>query len=609
MPRLSLDAEIDRLLSESVDGTRFRDCALVLRQLTLSRPVREGAELVDEAGRLWKAGEAADDGVQPVATVSVGASAAVAAGTRLRCGDVVVELRAEVICTAGGVWDLVRNDWRLDGEGRRVAATNPVVVDLMESQIEVGRWAAERVACLREQRPHSQSVCELYADRAAGKTFVGVLIILLVAFDVPKIGKMPLTAWLVSTQHGSRDELDREIKAILPGSGKDYNRGGLYVYRELPKHQYRLLNGAVIQHKTIDDPEAQLRAGTVDVGLLNEGASMPFEAFRNVLRRTVDHFGFIVITTNTPKRQRGNWVTRLADAAAAALKTGKVPATAVFRPDKRLNAAIKIEANGPIDEALRSCLEEGDTIDEGVILEADAKCYSPPFDLDTHVQPLPQVGLVDITADLTQRLHGRPYRFVIGSDFQQQNAAVAFRIFAPSHDPSTWTQFSMWAVRGWFLRGGGSEDDLLDVMEADGFKADDCLVVGDCSGQWQKGDHGYGPVSFDVFKTRGWEIVAPTKKKGAKGLYSKNPDVEQSVAQLRNAIRSGRFYVAPGEAAANVAKALHKCDATVDRFENLRPKGIFSHLGDCCRYPLWFLTTRVTSVAAPLPSYVTSRRH
>ena len=609
MPRLSLDAKLDRQLAESVEGSRFRDCAIVLRRLTLARPVREGAELVDSSGRLWKAGEVAEDGVQPVATVSVGASATVAAGEWLRCGDVVVELCAEVICAGGGVWDLVKNDWRLDAAGRRVAATHPVTVDLMESQVSIGRWAGERVAAFREQRSHPQSVCELYADRAAGKTFVGVLIVLLCAFDAPRIGKMPLTAWLVSTQHGSRDELDREIKAILPGSGKDFSNGGLFVYRELPKHQYRLLNGAVIQHKTIDDPEAQLRSGTVDVALLNEGASMPLSVFRNTIRRTVDHFGFIVITTNTPKKTRGSWVTRLADGAAAQLAAGKVPSTALFRPDKKLNAAIRIEANGPIDEALRSCLGENDTIDEGVILEADDKCYSPPFSLEDHVRPLPQVGLVDVTAELLKRLHGRPYTYLVGADFQQQNAAVAFRIYAPRiDDPASWKNFCMWAVRGWFLKGGGDEHDLIDLMEGEGFRGDNCLVVGDCSGQWQKGDHGYGPVSFDIFKSRGWEIVAPTKKKGAKGLFSKNPDVEQSVGQLRTAIKAGRFMVAPGEAAANVAKALHKCDATVDRLGNLRPKGLMAHTADCCRYSLFFLSTRVGSVASPLPSYVTNRR-
>ncbi len=70
---------------------------------------------------------------------------------------------------------------------------------------------------------------------------------------------------------------------------------------------------------------------------------------------------------------------------------------------------------------------------------------------------------------------------------------------------------------------------------------------------------------------------------------------------------SDRFFVLPGDPAANVAKALHKCDARVDDFGNYKPSGRFAHLGDACRYPAYFLLTRVDSVAAPLPAYVTRR--
>lgn len=608
MTRLSIDAELDRLLAESQEGTRYRDCALVLRRLTLARPVREGAELVDEAGRLWKAGEVGADGVQPVANVSVGASTKAPAGTWLRCGDDVVELRAEVIASVGGVWDTLRNDWRLDEEGRRVPAAVPVVVDLMESQIEAARWAAERVAAFRAQRPHPQSTCQLFSDRRAGKTFVAVLIVLLLAFDSPKVGRMPLVAWLVSTMHGSRDELDREIKGILPGSGKSYADGGLYIYRELPKHEYRLLNGAVLQHKTIDDIEASLRAGTVDVAILNEAASMPFSAYRNVLRGTQDHTGFVVLTNNTPKRTRGNWVTRLADGAARDVREGRDPAVAVFRPDPKKNAAVSQAAKGPIDQALRYCLDEGETLDEGVILEADAKCYSPPFDLDQHVKGGALWGLVDVTAEVLQRLWGRPYQFLVGQDYQQQCAAVAFRIMARDARPESWKAFTLVAAHAWFLGGGGDEDDLLDAMEADGFTAATCFVVGDSSGAWQKGDHGYGPVSFAALRSRGWHVTGPTKPRTKTAKYGKNPDVEQTVGRLRTLIRDGRFLVAASESTKALQKALHKCDAIVDRYGNLRPKGIHGHLTDCCRYAHHWLATNVGAVAAQVPAYVRAGR-
>ena len=144
MPRLSLDAELDKLLAESQDSTRYRDFAMQLRRLTLSGKAPEGAYLTDDTGRQWIAGEVGDDGVQPVVSEVIGASTTAAEGLVLRWDGGEVTLRVEIIASAGGVWDTLRRDWRRDGSGSRVVAQRPVVVDLMESQIETARWAAGR---------------------------------------------------------------------------------------------------------------------------------------------------------------------------------------------------------------------------------------------------------------------------------------------------------------------------------------------------------------------------------------------------------------------------------------------------------------------------------
>lgn len=598
MPRLSLDAELDRLLQESQDATRYRDVAMVLRRLTLSRPVKEGARLTDETGRVWIAGEVGDDGVQPVATEIVGASASATAGLRLQGGGFDTELVAEVIVSAGGCWDCQCKTWRLDKNGERMPASRPVVVDLMESQIETARWAKERIAAFRLRRPHPQAVAELFSDRRAGKTFLGVLIVLLVAIDCPAVdGELPLVAWLVSVSHQAREELDRIIQAILP---PDY-----YVFRELPKRMFRLANGSTILHKTTDDVES-LRAGYVDVALLNESANMPFDAYRLVLRATQDRNGFLCLTTNTPKRSRGSWVTRVADGAAADIRDGREPAVKVLRPDPKKNAAVSQGAKGTIDRALRYGLEdENESLDEGLILESDAKCYSPPWDDAQHLRPLPQVGLVDVTGEITKRLHGRAYNYIIGADWQQQSASVAFKVFASGGDLAN---FTLYAVRDWFLSSGGDEDDVLDAIEASGLTAQECLTVGDASGAFQRGDHGYGPVSFVTLRRRGWEVVPPAEKKTATARFAKNPPVEACVGRFRELIQNGRFYVVTGEATTAVAKALRKCDATIDRYGNLRPKGIHAHLTDCCRYVGWWLRARSEVLGGQLPSYVTQAR-
>ena len=113
--------------------------------------------------------------------------------------------------------------------------------------------------------------------------------------DCPAVGRLPLVAWMVSTQHSSRDELDRIIKAILPPP--------LYVYRELPERQYTLANGAILAHKTIDDVEAQLRSGYVDICLLNRSGA---DAVLGVQRPAAWYARprrFLVLTTNKPEAQ------------------------------------------------------------------------------------------------------------------------------------------------------------------------------------------------------------------------------------------------------------------------------------------------------------------
>ena len=121
--------------------------------------------------------------------------------------------------------------------------------------------------------------------------------------------------------------------------------------------------------------------------------------------------------------------------------------------------------------------------------------------------------------------------------------------------PESLKDFVLVAVRSWFLRGGGDEDDLIDCMVADKFTAENTFVVGDWSGDWQKGNHGYGPVSFEAFKSRGYGSSARRRRRRTQAaLHGKNPDVEQSVGKLRTFIADGRFLVAAGEATAGLQR-------------------------------------------------------
>ena len=601
MPSLSRDKELDQLLAESQDTTRYREIAMRLRYLTLSRPVAYKAKLTDDEGREWVAGiELDDDGRLPVSTVKIGASATVPTGTVLRTesGD-AVELCAEVVGEVGGVWDIQRKDWRRRSDGARYSATAPVIVDLTPAQIVAGRWLIKRVLAFRERVPHPQNVLQLFSDRRAGKTFLGVLSVLIMAIDNPKIGLKPLVAWLISTQHSSRGELDTEIKTLLP---RDY-----YVFREQPYREYTLANGAKILHKTIDDYEASLRSGYVDIALLNEAALMPVGVLHVVLRGTQDRAGFLILTNNTPARRRGSWVTHLANGYADDIRNGKQPSIQYFRLDPSLNTGIDHEAKRAILRTLRYVLGEDAELDEGVVMEADQKLLAPPWDPNTHIITLPRVGFVDVTAYITQQIQGQSFAYIAGADFQQQCAGSVFKVYAKSHEPADmaeWVMVGLWSV---FFRSGGDENDLVETLRAANYTPQNTLIIGDCSGGWQAGDHGYGPKSFEVLKTAGYTILGPTKKKSAKGLYPKNPDVEKSVAQLRGQIQRGRFYVEQNQHTGQLQKAIAGCDARIDTYGNLRPKGVHSHLVDTCRYPLWWLSVGASKLAPEqVPGYVTA---
>lgn len=576
MPALTIERDLDRLLAESRGAGRYQDLAIHLRRLTLAAaaPPPAGERLRSADGTEWIAGPRADDGLQPVSTERPGHSARYKDGVALTWAGGHATLRAEPILRAGGRWDKLQRDWQRGPDGGRAPALGPVLLDLRESQIEAACWFAERLRAFRDRLPHPQAVGELFDDRRGGKTWLGIILLLCACIDVPSLDGGPLITWAVSLSHASRDELDQYLKAALPGSW--------YSYREQPKRIFTFAHGAQLLHKTTDDPES-LRVGRVDFAFLNEAANMPYEAYQIALRATQDKGGCVLVATNRPRRTKGNWVTRLWQGAAKDEADGLSPAVKRLRCDPRLNSAISGAAKGPIERALRYAADEDEKLDEGLILEVGDFMYAPPFDEARHVRPLPEVGAPDITRLFTKKLTGRDYDFLLGADFQQQMAAAAFKVFG------TPEEFRLWAVADWFIEERGDEDDLLDQIEADPrFTPESAYVIGDASGQWQKGDHRPGPVSFRYFRDRGWGIEGPQKKKSQKGLHSSNPrPVETSVARVHGLLSEDRLLVAPS--AKRLPLALRKCAARKARYGNLLPAGIHAHLTDCVRYVVWWL--------------------
>jgi hypothetical protein len=213
-----------------------------------------------------------------------------------------------------------------------------------------------------------------------------------------------------------------------------------------------------------------------------------------------------------------------------------------------------------------------------------------------------------VTSQVIQRIFGsRPglggFEFLGGMDFQAQCACAIFKLLAPIGKPD---EFALWCVAAIFLtdRDNGDEDSLCDAVLAQGITQDKILLIGDSSGMFQNGRHDQGLVSFNRIKRRGFEITGPTKKKGPTGLYPRNPDVEASLMRFRKWIAGGRFYVSTAPEAGKMALAMKRCDAFVDRYGSLRPRGKWAHLVDCARYPLWWLTEQTAGVSGEVPAYV-----
>jgi len=600
VPRLSLDAELDRLLAESQDEARFTDISIVLRRLTISPQVPPGTKLTDAEGHEWIAGEERLKS-QPVAGCQLGQSRTAKPGTPLRWSGGESFLVVEEVLRAGGCWDNLRKDWRRDGEGNRVKAENPVIVDLQESQLDAATWFNERLKAFRERRKHAHCVGLLLDDRRGGKSFICNLFVHCAAVDCPKVDGSPTELWVITQSIPARDELDEYTRAVI--------RPAWAKYRELPKRIWHYRHGAKVHMKTTDDPES-LRVGRVDWAFFNEAALLPESAYEITLRATQDKAGAVLLASNRPKRNKGRWVIRLWEGAEKDEREGQIPSVKLLRVPPSLNTAIDHSAKAGIARAIMYSKDDDDEtqIDEGLILEAGRKLLAPPWDDAQHLRPLPLVGVHDVTGQVIQRIFGsRPgssgFEYIAGADFQQQCACAIFKLLAQPGKPD---EFAMWCVAAIFLtdRDNGDEDNLCDAILAHGITSDKVLIIGDSSGRFQNGRHDQGLVSFNMIKRRGFEITGPTKKKTPQATYPKNPDVEASLMRFRKWIAGGRYYVSSAPEASKMALAMKRCDAYADRYGSLKARGKWAHLIDCARYSQWWLSENLQAMSGEVPGYV-----
>jgi hypothetical protein len=599
MPTASLNLRLDRLLRESTDAGRYRDLGITIRALTVDPPVAEKTLLRDATGELWQAGPVGDEVVGKVAQVvwskKRGHSTTIADGAVLTAADgSTTRLVAETLIAAGGLLDVQKQTYRTGPDGRRLPAEHPIIIDATAAQSPIVRWAAGRIAALRDQREHPHMGAVIWDDRRGGKTWISTVLIFATLIEVPTIDGQKTEGWLITQDANARNEIEQQIKDCFPGWA---------TFREKPARLFQLVNGAKLLCKTTTDDET-LQVGRVDVIFANELALMPESSFDISTRGLQDKDGFWIGTTNLPRKKRGNWVNRLWQSAETEAREGSEPAVALLRCPEALNPYADKKARGKIARAQAYARDPdaANDFDQGMITGTERTVCAPMWS-DKYIAPLPQIGMQDVTAIVSKRLFGRGFDTLIGGDFQQDCAATAIKLLAPDGDLEK-MQFHV--VDAWY---GGNEDEIIDTMESSGYAPGRALLIGDCSGAWQGSSRKYGaPTSYTVFKRRNWEITTVTQKRGEASEHPKNPDVARSIGQLRKMIETGRVWVSPS--AKIMSTSLKKCEARFDRFGNILPKANtkYSHSLDTLRYVIhWCLARPVTLKPQEIPAYLQGR--
>jgi len=595
-------ADLRRDIKAAASVGRYVDMGMRVRRLTIvaddgKRPAP--GPCVSSDGQAWAIPAASCDDKVPISTRPIQAARKYETGTEIfRDGKRLGVLVVDDIATGGGVWDALYNQWSNGSDGKRLPPQRPVVFDLRESQVPAFRTFAAWLAKWRRKEPTIDGLIA-FGGRRSGKTVVGLLGCLFAAVDVGRVDGTPLIAWLVSCNHPAREELDRELRALL--------QPGWAVYREMagvssPAHTYTLLNGAQIMHKTAEDPEA-LRVGRCDIALQNEAGKQTHLAFANIVNAQADKSGFWIGASNRPRRSKANWIALLSKEQK---KLGPDASFPFFELDPKLNDAIDQNKRQRVLDTLRRL--DPDDADEGALLEAGNYAYAPPWDELEHVKPMPQVGLPDLTREVTRKIAGVERDYIIGCDFQGRPAMVASVWKVVGKLPGEW---HLWCVKSYFVEAT-DEEGLIDEIAGDGFSPENSLIIGDASGQWQKGDHGRGPVSFRFFRDRRYVIVGAQRKKGTSGMYSCNPRPKEAavgrvVGLLTKRRANGYPAIVVDPEALTMGESFAKCKSGRGRF-GIIPVGDHSHLTDTATYVAWAVLTELQTAETKAKAGTTQPR-
>lgn len=469
----------------------------------------------------------------------------------------------EAILWAGGEWDT---------GSRKFTDRDPAtakVIDLELSQVEFVRWFAGWLRDYREGFQRDISLVLNHGGRRGGKTYSAVLCQIATLIDVPLIGAKKSIGWVISETFKKRAEIEDDIAECIPDAWHKHTRA--------PEFKYEFAHGSILRNLSAQDPE-DLRQGRVDILTYNEPQQMQARAVVNGLFGTADQGGLTILAANPPSMVKGEWTMDLKEA----IESGEEKHATHFCFDPRLNKSIDQQARHRVASlAGRINPSQMAADDAGTWAHISDRAYGEWK--KEFIQPVPQIGVRDITAEILRKHSGtgKGYPFLGGCDFQNypSNVGVLWRIF--DGGPLGWI---FWAVDEFFAED--HEINLLNEVREQGYDPTDILWVGDASAQWQNFKHEEGLKSFQEFKKDGWNIIPPRERKvDSKSKYVGNPRVESRLKVMSRVMQATRIRVDP-EKAPKLAEAyketyLKKTATRVFKQTN------HAHVTDAADYPIY----------------------
>lgn len=482
----------------------------------------------------------------------------------------------ETLLWAGGVWD--RLEKRFFPPHERTPE-NVASIYLEESQVEFTQWFSTFLADARDGYPREISIALNAGDRRGGKTFDSYVCLVAALIDIPTWADgLPAIGWTISRTFRERDELDQLMNAYVPAT--------FYKQQKAPEHRFTFAHGSYLRNLSADDPDG-LKQGRVDFVLLNEPQKMSPRAIKNAMYGTSDRGGLTILAANPPSTPQQEWLFDLKEAIEEDPEFKVI--SRFFNFSSKLNTKIDQPARRRVQKLVSKIDPEGFEADaEGEWHRWGDLAYPAwngrALDKGGLVGPPPELGAVDITENVTKAMFGRPFKFIIGGDFQRRpQAAGVLRLFEGPDGPIYWLVGEV-GVKG-------TEVELSMEVLGKGYAPASALWIADCSGSYQGAERIKGRTSFALLEDHGWRVEpAELIKVPNKSDHPKNPDVGQRLGLMHRLMSSKRFRVAPW--CEWSIQAFAKCQLRKTEYGRRVPKGTHAHVTDATSYPIWRMEPR-----------------